>query len=253
MIVCPVRQQPALDTPVAAGFGVVTLFGDAFRMDDAKRAAGLSWYDDAQLPAGAVAIHQPDRFDVLLGRGRGHVSNPGNKRLQIAVNMHKDRYNSPATSRAEKTKITTDIVHFIKACAGESGRFLKYHGIMGCWFEVEDEVARLKVSQALRYTRRATHAFSSSVASGSGGDDQESVTSRSSQADAESVVPAKVASSPSSSGPSAIGDSHKKKDAVTRGSSSTSKDLRPSDHSGALLIDYDNGSALDPIGPDFEW
>jgi hypothetical protein len=252
MIVCPVRQQPALDTPVAAGFGVVTLFGGAaFRMDDAKRAAGLSWYDDAQLPAGAVPIHQPDRFDVLLGRGRGHVSNPGNKRLQIAVNMHKDRYNSPSTSRAEKTKITTDIVHFIKACAGEPGRFLKYHGIMGCWFEVEDEVARLKVSQALRYTRRATtHAFSS-AASGSGGDDQESVTSRSSQADAESVVPAKVASS-SSSGPSALGDKSKK-DPVTRGSSSTSKDLRPSDHSGALLIDYDNGSALDPIGPDFEW
>lgn len=233
MIVCPVQQ---LDT--TGGFGGVT-FG-AFRMDEGKRG-GLSWYDDAQLPTGAVPIHQPERYDVLLGRGRGHVSNPGNKRLQIAVNMHKDRYNSPSTSRAEKTKITTDIVHFIKSCGGEQGRFLKYHGIMGCWFEVEDEVARLKVSQALRYTRRATHSFS---VSGSGGEDQESesVTSRSSQADAESVVPAKVAST---SAPSTLGGSK------IRGPSS--KDMRPSEHSGALLIDYDNGSSLDPIGPDFEW
>jgi hypothetical protein len=237
MIVCPVQQQ--LDT---TGLGVTFC---AFRMDEGKRV-GLSWYDDAQLPPGAVPIHQPDRFDVLLGRGRGHVSNPGNKRLQIAVNMHKDRYNSPSTSRAEKTKITTDIVHFIKSCAGEQGRFLKYHGIMGCWFEVEDEVARLKVSQALRYTRRATHSFG---VSGSGGEDQESVTSRSSQADVESVVPAKVASSSSSTAPALPVDS--KRDSTQRGCSS--KDLRPSDHSGALLIDYDNGSALDPIGPDFEW
>lgn len=228
MIVCPTPQE-------TTGLGVIYR---AFRMDEEKRAVGLSWYDDAQLPAGAVPIHQPDRYDVLLGRGRGHVSNPGNKRLQIAVNMHKDRYNSPSTSRAEKTKITTDIVHFIKSCGGEQGRFLKYHGIMGCWFEVEDEVARLKVSQALRYTRRATHTFSASP----GGEDQESVTSRSSQADAESAAPAKVASS------SLAAD---KKDS-SRGVC-PSKDLRPSDHSGALLIDYDNGSSLDPIGPDFEW
>ena len=125
---------------------------------------------------------------------------------------------------------------------------------MGCWFEVEDEVARLKVSQALRYTRRATHSFS---ATGSGGEDQESVTSRSSQADeadaeSESVVPAKVASS-SSSPPSSSSSSSALVAKLDANRASSIKDMRPSDHSGGLLIDYDNGSALDPIGPDFEW
>lgn len=222
MIVCPSQVD-------ASGFGATL---HAFRgMSEGGKNVDLSWYDDAQLPSEAVPIYQPDQFDVLLGRGRGHVTNPGNRRLQIAVNMHKDRYNNPSTTRSEKTKITNDIVHFIKFYNAEHGRFLKYHGIMGCWFEVEDEVARLKVSQALRYTRRSGNSSSNSV------EDQDSVTSRSSQADADIVVP-QVASSSN-------------EPAVIRGS--TSGESKISDQSSTLLGDLETGSALDPIGPDFEW
>jgi hypothetical protein len=201
-------------------------------MDEEKRK-GLAWYDDAQLPSGAVRIYQPSRFDVLLGRGRGHVANPGNRRLQVAVNMHKDRYNSPSTTRAEKTKITTDIVHFIKGCGSEQGRFLKYHGIMGSWFEVEDEVARLKVSQALRYTRRA---LSSSCIS-SEDQDSVSVASQLSHNDADFVVPPVTSSS----------SDH----ATSKGKTGceSRKTGRPNTH----FLGCDTGSSLDPIGPDFEW
>jgi hypothetical protein len=147
--------------------------------------------------------------------------------------MHKDRYNCPSTTRAEKTKITTDIVHFIKACGTEQGRFLKYHGIMGCWFEVEDEVARLKVSQALRYTRRAI----SSSCSFSGDQDSVSVASQLSHNDVDFVVRQVTSSS----------NEH----TTTKGE--TSCNSRTTDHSTTLLPGYDAGSALDPIGPDFEW
>lgn len=196
-------------------------------MNDGKRL-DAPWYNDAQLPSGAVPIYQPERYDVLLGRGRGHVTNPGNRRLQIAVNMHKDRYNSSATTRAEKTKITTDIVHFIKCCGSEQGRFLKYHGISGCWFEVEDEVARLKVSQALRYTRR------SSTSSNNSFEDQDSVTSRSSTVDAEPAVPRGIISA--------------EQDLTRRSNKSDERGT-----SEQPMAEYDTVGALEPIGPDFEW
>lgn len=101
-----------------------------------------------------LRIEHPQPFDVLLGRGRGHVNNPGNQRLRFAVEMHADRYNDPSTPRAEKTAITLTIVHFIKHCGTQRGRFLRRDEIQDCWFEISDEAARLKVGNALRHTRR---------------------------------------------------------------------------------------------------
>jgi len=108
-----------------------------------------------------VPIYVPNHFDVLMGRGRGHVANPGNARLQFAVNMHKDRYNDPSISRVEKMQITLDIVNFIKNSGTNPGRFLRYDSIRGCWFEIDDETARLKVGNQLRYTRRRYSSVSS--------------------------------------------------------------------------------------------
>ena len=100
-------------------------------------------------------VGPPRKFDVLLGRGRAHASHPGNKRLQIVVNVNKDWYNA-SNSRHEKTRITENIVNQIKRCGVETGRFLKPDG-QGGWIEVNDDVARIKVSQTLRYTRRSLH------------------------------------------------------------------------------------------------
>jgi len=92
----------------------------------------------------------PQKFDVLLGRGRAHVENPGNQRLQIIVNINKPRY-AASNSHHKKTQISQDIVHQIKNCGTETGRFLRYDKQMRSWIEVDDQSARRKVSQALRY------------------------------------------------------------------------------------------------------
>lgn len=111
----------------------------------------------AETPQSGPSIDQPDPFDVLLGKGQGHVTNPGNRRFHDCINMHKDKYNQLSTKKSEKTKITAAIVDFVKHGGepSERGRFLKRDPIRGCWYEVSDDTARLKASQALRYTRRS--------------------------------------------------------------------------------------------------
>lgn len=100
-----------------------------------------------------IMIFRPKVFDVLLGRGRGNVRHPGNQRLQFAINVHANRYNDPNTSRADKTRIPIDIVNFVKQSGTSPGRFLKYDPEARCWFEIDDNAARLKVTNALRRHR----------------------------------------------------------------------------------------------------
>jgi hypothetical protein len=96
----------------------------------------------------------PKSFDVLLGRGRWYASHAGNRRLQIFINMFLERYQT-SQSRPEKTHITNEILHMIKTCGKQPGRFLKFEEDISGWVEVNDEVARLKISQAMRYSIRA--------------------------------------------------------------------------------------------------
>lgn len=131
------------------------------RPNDCKKRTQETSKDSFGLPE---AEHQhrirpavgPMKFDVLLGRGRAHASHPGNRRLQIVVNVNKNWYNA-SNSRHEKTRITEDIVNQIQHCGTETGRFLRYDGDSSGWIEVDDNTARIKVSQALRYTRRSMH------------------------------------------------------------------------------------------------
>lgn len=111
----------------------------------------------ADTPQSGPAIDQPDLFDVLLGKGQGHVTNPGNRRFHDCINDHKDKYNQLSTKKSDKTKMTAAIVDLVKHGGepSERGRFLKRDTIRGCWYEVSDDTARLKASQALRYTRRS--------------------------------------------------------------------------------------------------
>lgn len=110
-------------------------------------------YSDSvsRLPVETLA---PKPFDVLLGRGRWYASHAGNRRLQIFINMHLEEYQA-TQSRPEKTKITNEILHMVKICGKQPGRFLKYEDTVRGWVEVNDEVARLKISQAMRYTIRS--------------------------------------------------------------------------------------------------
>jgi len=92
---------------------------------------------------------QPQALDVLLGRGRRNAFHPGNRRFQAIIEMNQARF-SAELSKPGKTRIIQEIVTSI----AERGRFLKYDEGRGGWMEVDDEVARTKVSHACRYRQR---------------------------------------------------------------------------------------------------
>jgi hypothetical protein len=106
-----------------------------------------------------LLITQASPFDVLLGRGKGNQFHEGNQRFQAIINENKELYNS-FQSRNKKTSTTRDLVNLIKTGGEEIGRFLKFDIAIRGWVEVDDEVARVKVAQALRYKREEDDADS---------------------------------------------------------------------------------------------
>jgi hypothetical protein len=98
---------------------------------------------------GMARIANPSPRDVIFGRGKPFQSHPGNVYLHKIVNMHKDRYFK--SRRYDKLAIAEEIVSEIKQGSnGTPGRFLKRVEGEDHWVEVSSEVAREKVSHALR-------------------------------------------------------------------------------------------------------
>jgi hypothetical protein len=93
-------------------------------------------------------------FDVLLGRGRTHLHHPGNMRMKALVRAARPRYNKAGITRMQKTSITQEIVHAIKTSGDQPGRFLMHDAGAGGWTQVDDEVARIKVGNAIRYKEK---------------------------------------------------------------------------------------------------
>lgn len=83
--------------------------------------------------------------DVLSGRGGGTNVHPGNRQFRDLINLHRRSYlkarknDKPAISRA-----------IVRAIRENNGRFLKKDDKSGLWFEIGDDAAREKTSQALR-------------------------------------------------------------------------------------------------------
>jgi hypothetical protein len=102
---------------------------------------------------GREPTETPGYFDVLLGRGRTHLRHPGNERMRTVANMHSMRYNA-TNLRKEKTAITQEIVEIIQSSGDPPGRFLGFDHAADGWVKVGDEVARRKVSHAIRYDSR---------------------------------------------------------------------------------------------------
>jgi hypothetical protein len=94
-----------------------------------------------------VRVGIPGRHDVLLGRGKASYEHMGNLRFRYCVESRAKQYDS-AAGTSEKKKITHEIVQSVK---DSTGRFLKDDA--AGWVEVEDDVARLKVSHAFRTLR----------------------------------------------------------------------------------------------------
>jgi hypothetical protein len=89
----------------------------------------------------------PAPNDVLFGRGKTINDHPGNVILHRLAEERMHIYEMG--SKWDKTVITSEIMAIIKE---GGGRFLKTEG--GSWVEVDDNVAREKVSHAFRSRRR---------------------------------------------------------------------------------------------------
>ena len=94
-----------------------------------------------------VRVGVPGRHDILLGRGKASYLHMGNLRFRYWVESRVHLYDL-ATTKSEKKKMTREIVQLVK---DSTGRFLKDDA--AGWVEVEDDVARLKVSHAFRSLR----------------------------------------------------------------------------------------------------
>lgn len=115
----------------------------------------------ARQPQSDAVTVEPGPFDVKLGRGKGNRTHSGNQRFAIAVNMQRQGYHA-TSSRAVKTQIAKDVVNSIQT-GSRSGRFLRFSSEAGGWLEVDNNTARTKVSQALRYKPRTSLATSKSA------------------------------------------------------------------------------------------
>jgi hypothetical protein len=93
------------------------------------------------------SILTPSRYDILFGRGRRIRENPGNLRLLFLVEQKRSVYE--AADKQEKTRMSLDMVRMLKA---KPSRFLKKNA-SGIWEEVDEEMAREKVSHAFRTMR----------------------------------------------------------------------------------------------------
>lgn len=91
-------------------------------------------------------IENPATHDVLCGRGGNINTHTGNENFRKLIEIHKRSY---LTARFKKDKrLITDTI--IKTISDRGGRFLSRESKSGLWFQVTEEKARDKTSQALR-------------------------------------------------------------------------------------------------------
>jgi hypothetical protein len=103
--------------------------------------------EEVELDETKSSIITPSRYDILFGRGRPIRENPGNIGLLFLVEQKSLVYE--AANKQEKTRISLEIVSMQKA---KPSRFLKKNA-NGLWEEVNEDMAREKVSHAFRTMR----------------------------------------------------------------------------------------------------
>lgn len=93
-------------------------------------------------------VKEPNENDVLCGRGGSINSHPGNERFRQLVEKRKRVYLT-ARFKREKRLIANSILSEIRSI-DPPGRFLSRDPNTGSWYDIGDEKARDKTSQALR-------------------------------------------------------------------------------------------------------
>lgn len=92
-------------------------------------------------------IRTPHDNDVLCGRGGGTNNHVGNENFRVLVTRKKRDYLN--SSKREKPLVSKSIVDEIRGMH-PPGRFLQKNDSTNLWFDIGDQKAREKTSQALR-------------------------------------------------------------------------------------------------------
>jgi hypothetical protein len=101
-----------------------------------------------QTNTNAVIVEHTE-MDVLCSKDKSVAKNPGNVIFRERIESGTKLYHA-ATSKQDKMKITRDIVTLMHVEYGS--RFLKQHGKE--WIEINNQMARDKVSHALRFAAK---------------------------------------------------------------------------------------------------
>ncbi|CAJ1934477.1 unnamed protein product [Cylindrotheca closterium] len=93
---------------------------------------------------------QPGKWDVLCCGGKEGSEHVGNRRYRLCIANNLTAYRN-AKSKYHKSMLVSKIVASVKERAENGiGGFVKKDRSTGRWFQVEDKLAREKVSHALR-------------------------------------------------------------------------------------------------------
>lgn len=95
---------------------------------------------------GILTVREPNRNDVLFGRGGGTNFHQGNMNYRAKIKSKQRDYIN-ARQRAIKTIIISDIISQVR---DDGGRFLKQDDNNKLWYEVDDKEVKKKTSQTLR-------------------------------------------------------------------------------------------------------
>ena len=96
--------------------------------------------------------YSPSINSVIVGRGKSPNRHVGNKRLRVLVSSYLTKYEQG--DKYVKTIIVSDIINMIRiACKEEErngGAFVKYDKTTGRWYDLDNTIAREKVSYQFR-------------------------------------------------------------------------------------------------------
>eukprot|EP00523_Entomoneis_sp_CCMP467_P022234 CAMPEP_0168844660 /NCGR_PEP_ID=MMETSP0727-20121128/8854_1 /TAXON_ID=265536 /ORGANISM="Amphiprora sp., Strain CCMP467" /LENGTH=239 /DNA_ID=CAMNT_0008898315 /DNA_START=12 /DNA_END=730 /DNA_ORIENTATION=+ len=95
----------------------------------------------------------PRASDFICDRGIAARDHVGNLRLRTLVTQYLQQYRGAGSSKQKKRKIQREIIRVFKE-QNRGARFVTKDKKSGRWFMVDDEDARIKVGQQLRYQLR---------------------------------------------------------------------------------------------------
>jgi hypothetical protein len=114
--------------------------------------------DDRRRENQSANITAPEKFDVLLGRGRPVQAWVGNIWYSSIIEATFERHHEASGRRGAKKELCDEVVEIVKSYGG---RFLKREEEGGLeWVEVDDALARVKVSHAFRNQKQSARSSS---------------------------------------------------------------------------------------------